>query len=157
MTCPGRSPSTTNQPTNQPPSTNLLHPVVGRFLRNLDVVHVALAGAGGRDANHLSLPLQFPDRRAAAVPHPGAEPAHELVDHGRDAALVCHAPFDPLGHELLGRAAALQIEFVLEVAIAAAAAHRADGAHASILLVAAALEEDQLAGTLVGAGKQIAD
>ena len=72
-------------------------------------------------------------------------------------SLVRDASFDALGHELVGGATALEIELVLEVPVAASAPHRANRAHPAIFLVAAALEQDQLAGALVGAGKQISD
>ena len=74
-----------------------------------------------------------------------------------DAAFVGDAPLDAFGHELVGAAGRLEIELVLEVAIAAAAAHRADRPHAAVFLEAAALIQDQLARALVGAGEQVAD
>src|SRR5207253_7750497 len=140
---------------HQPPTANyqLFHAVVRRFLRNLHVVHVALARAGRRDANQLRLPLQLANGRAAAVAHAGAETADELMNHRGDAPFVRDAPFDPLRHELVAGAPAFEIEFVLEIAVAAAAAHRANRPHAAVLLVAAPLEEDQLAGAFVRAGE----
>src|SRR5687767_6987522 len=135
----------------------LFHPIVRRFLRDGHVVHVALAGAGGCDANQLRAPLELGNGGTAAVAHAGAQTPDELVNHGRDAALVRDAAFDALGDELVGRAATFEIELVLKVPIAAAAAHGADRSHAAVLLVTPALEQDQLAGTLVGAGEEIPD
>src|SRR5262245_18911023 len=112
----------------------LFHPVVGRFLRNLDVVDVALASASGGDPNELGLSLQLRDRGAAAITHAGAKTAYQLVDHGGDAAFMGHAALDAFGNQLVGRAAAFEIELVLEVLIAAATAHRANRAHAAVLL-----------------------
>ena len=45
---------------------------------------------------------------------------------------------------------------VLEVAVGRAFAHRADRAHAAVLLVRAALEQDDVAGRLLGAGEHAA-
>ena len=67
------------------------------------------------------------------------------------------APLDAFRHQFLRPVARLQIEFVLEVAIAAAAAHRAERSHAAIFLEASALEQNDFAGTLVGAGKEAPD
>ena len=95
---------------------------------------------------------------AAAVAHAGAQAADQLMDHRGDAAFVGDAPFDAFRHQLLAAPrAAVEVELVLEVAVAAAAAHRADRAHAAVLLEAAALVEDHLARALVGAGEQVAD
>ncbi len=78
-------------------------------------------------ADQLRVALQRRDVAAAAVAHAGAQAADQLVDHGGDAALVRDAAFDALGHELLARfGAGVEVELVLEVAVAAAAAHRAD-------------------------------
>src|SRR6185436_1152472 len=140
----------------------LFYAVVRGFLRNRDVVHVALAEAGVGDADDLRVALQIGNRRRAAVAHAGAQAAHQLVHDHRHAALVLHASFDALGHELFhvrlagGTGAAFELEVVLEVAIAAAAAHRANRAHAAIFLEGAALIEDQLARALIGTGKQVA-
>src|SRR4029453_7438879 len=130
-------------------------------LRDRDVVHVALAEAGVGDADDLRIALQVGNRRRAAVAHAGAQAAHQLVHDHRHAALVLDASLDALGHEffharLAGRArAAFELEVVLEVTIAAAAAHRADRPHAAVFLEGAALIQDQLAGAFIGPGKQI--
>src|SRR4029079_5373414 len=129
----------------------LLHPVVGRFLGDRHIVHVALTHARGCNADQLRFALQVQDRSAAAVAHARTQTAHQLVNHRLGAALMGNAALDAFRHELVGGAAALEIELVLEIAIAAAAAHRADRPHAAILLIAATLEEDQLARALIGA------
>src|SRR5262245_51124389 len=77
------------------------------------------------------------------------------MNHGLSAAFVRDTAFDTFWYQLVRCTAALEIELVLEVAIAAAASHRADRAHAAILLVAAALEQDQLTRAFVGAGEEI--
>src|SRR5690606_38900863 len=120
---------------------------------------LAFAHAGAGDAYELRLALELLDGRAPAVAHAGAQAAHQLVDHRRDRALVGDAALDALGHQLVGAFARrrIQLELVLEVPVAAAAAHRANRAHAAILLERPALVEDDLARALVGAGKEAAD
>src|SRR2546425_810111 len=86
----------------------LLGPVVRRFFRDGHVVHVALAEAGGRDANQLRFALELRDRAAAAVAHPRAQTADELMDHGSNAAFVGDAPLNPFRHELLARGDAVE-------------------------------------------------
>src|SRR5690349_2374061 len=109
---------------------------------------MALADAGWRDPNQPRLALQRLDVLRAAVTHAGAQAADQLMDHRRDAALVRDASFDPLRHQLVAAAGRLEIELVLEVAVAAAAAHRADRSHAAVLLEAASLVENHLARAL---------
>ena len=123
----------------------LLGAVIRRFLGDRDVVHVRFAEAGGRDANQLGLALQLGDRRAAAVAHAGAQAADQLVDHRGDAAFVRDASFRCLPARSFVARPAFEVELVLEVAVAAAAAHRADRAHAAVVLVAAPLVENDLA------------
>src|SRR5690606_40302497 len=124
------------RPTASSPITHPLSPhgVVRRLLRDRDVVGVALAEAGGGDADELRPLLERLDGLAAAVAHRGAEAADHLVDDLVEAALVGHAALDPLGHELpevvLG---------VLEVAVLRAGLHGAERAHPAVVLVAAAL------------------
>src|SRR3972149_6402304 len=74
----------------------LFHPVVGRFLHDLHVVHVRFAHAGGGDLHELRLAAQLLHRGAAGVTHAGAHAAGELLDHPHRAALVGHAPLDAL-------------------------------------------------------------
>src|SRR6185503_8748393 len=128
-----------------------------RLFGDGDVVDVALARAGGGDADQARLALQRRDVPGAAVAHPGAQPADQLVHHRGDAALVGDAPFDPFRHQLFAAARRFEVELVLEVAVAAAAAHRADRAHAAVLFEAPPLIQDDLARALVGAGKQVPD
>src|SRR5262249_44840411 len=137
----------------------LLTSVVRRFLGDDDVVHVALADAGRRDANELRFFGQLLDRPAATVAHAGAKAADQLVDHRSQAAFVRDTAFDAFGHELVAAVAGgggWNLEFVLEVAIAAAAPHGANRAHAAVLLERAALIQDDFTRALVGAGEQAA-
>src|SRR6188768_3757770 len=68
--------------------STLLRSVIRGFLRDGDVVDVALAEAGGGDANQLCLLLEPADAAAAAISHPGPQAADKLVHHGGDATLV---------------------------------------------------------------------
>src|SRR5438477_4914379 len=133
------------------PSAASLHPVVGRFLGDLHVVHVALADPGRGDLHELGLVVHLVDGGAAAIAHGRAQAAGHLEHDGNHRALVRHAPFDALGHELVGVGVGARV--VLEVAVGTALLHGADGAHAAVALVAAALEQHDLAGRLFGAGE----
>src|SRR5512133_1248560 len=126
------------------PPRRLVDPVVRRFLRDDHVVDVALAQAGGGDADELRLGAKLADVPAADVAHPAPEPAHELEEDHPDRSLVGHAPLDPLGDELVG-----VLDVGLEVAVLRPLLHRADGAHAPVGLVAAPLVEDHLARRLL--------
>src|SRR6266545_3776038 len=83
--------------------------VVRGFLGDDDVVHVALAQAGGADAHEAGARAQLVDVAAADVAHAGAQAADELVDRLRERAAVGHAALDALGHELVGRDVALEV------------------------------------------------
>src|SRR5215203_4502543 len=74
--------------------------VVRRLARDGDVVGMRLAEPAAGDAHEARVGAQLLDGAAAAVAHPGAEPAHELVDGVGDGTLVRHPPLDPLRHEL---------------------------------------------------------
>src|SRR5512142_1257214 len=82
------------------PDLRLLHPIVGRFARDGDVVHVALAQAGATNANESSLLLQFRYARAADVSHAALQTADELVDHHRDGAAIRHAALNSFRYKL---------------------------------------------------------
>src|SRR5512141_3136809 len=123
-------PASSGPPGSQPrlAGPELFHPVVRRFFRDLHVVDVALAHAGRGDANQLRLALQRGDVGRAAVAHARAQSADELMDHGANRPAMGDARLDTLGYELLGRVrpGGFEVELVLEVAVAAAAAHRAE-------------------------------
>src|SRR4051794_39920304 len=124
--------------------------IVRRFLRDRHVVRVRLAQPGAGDADELRV-LHLCGRGGAAVPHRLPEPADQLIDDRRERALVGDAALDPLGDELLD-----VLDVALEVAVLRErpGAHGAEGAHAAVLLEALALDEDDLAGRLVGAGEE---
>src|SRR5690606_30442245 len=131
-----------------PASTDL---VVRRLLGDGHVVHVALALAGAGDHHELRLAAHLLDGAAADVAHGGAQAAGELVDDAADRAAVRDAALDAFRHQLVG------VGGVLEVAVLGALLHRAQRAHAAVALVAAALEQLDLARGLLGAGEQAAD
>src|SRR5512141_3513143 len=128
--------------------TRSVRPVVRRFLLDDHVVDVALLEAGRRDPDEARLHAQLGDRLAAEVAHAAAEAADELQDRHLDGALVRHAPLDPLRHELVRVG-----DVRLEVAVLRPLLHGPERAHAAVLLVAAPLVEDDLAGRLLRAGE----
>ena len=65
-----------HHPTGKVPS---LHAIVRRFFRDDDVVDMALAQSCCCDANEAALLLQFPQRARTNIPHPAAQPSHELI------------------------------------------------------------------------------
>src|SRR5436305_1255202 len=134
---PPRSTTSTGRSASGKSSTISAATVIGRVLRDRDVVRVRLAQPRPGDAHEARL-LHRLDRRRAAVPHRLAQPTDHLVQHARERALVCHSALDPLGHELLD-----VLDVALEVAVLRVAArlHRADRAHAAVLLEALALRE----------------
>src|SRR5512135_2630377 len=75
--------------------------VIGRFLGDSHVVHVALAHAGAGDPHELRARAHLVDAGAAGITHGSAQAARQLVQDRDDAALVGDAAFDALGHELL--------------------------------------------------------
>ncbi len=110
---------------------------------------VAFADAGAGDAHELRVFVERRDIAAARVTHRRAQPAYDLVHDIRHRALIRHLPFDAFRHEL-----ERVFHFGLEIAIGRAARHRADGAHAAITFVAAALIEEHFAGAFLGAREQ---
>src|SRR5512143_1265982 len=65
--------------------------VIGRLLRDLHVVHVGLAHAGGRDLHELGPGAHLLDGPAPGVAHARTQPAHELQHDGGGGALVGNA------------------------------------------------------------------
>src|SRR5690606_35797792 len=108
------------------------NPVVRRLLDHLHVMHMALAHAGAGDAHELGARAHLLHIAGARVDHRRAQAAGELMEDRHEAALVEHAAFDALWHQLLELGAA-----ILEIAVGAAifGGHRAERAHAAILLV----------------------
>src|SRR6185436_6760670 len=102
----------------------LFDPIIGCFLRDLDVVRVALAQAGAGLADETRFDWKFGDRCRAEVSHSGAQAANELIKMSGDRAGVRHAAFDSFGNQLVGRRA------FLSVTGGAAVDHCAQRAHA---------------------------
>src|SRR5438093_4222165 len=142
--------------TAAPPSRALIETVVGRFLRDVDVVDVVLTEPRGGDADEGG-PPQVRQRAGAEVAHARTQPPDELLYDEGEGALVRHPPLDALGHEL--RTEVDERLLVLAVAVAAslALAHRLERSHAAIELVGPALVEDRLARALLGAREEPAD
>src|SRR4051794_12298733 len=118
--------------------------VIGGVLRDRDVVRVRLAQPRTGDADEARL-LHRLDRRRAAVAHRLAQAADNLMQHAGERPLVRDAALDPFGDELLDI-----LDVALEIAVLRVTArlHRADRAHAAVLLEALALGEDDVAGRL---------
>src|SRR6202140_4906431 len=130
------------------------HAVVGGFLGDADVVHVALADAGGGDGHEHRARGHMGDVAAAGIAHGPPQSARQLTQDGDHAPLVGNAPLHAFRHQLLelgGR--------VLEITIrrAVAFAHRAERAHAAIGLVGSSLVQLDVTGGFLGAGEQAAD
>src|SRR5579885_2484704 len=152
--CPPRSSTRTGRSSGSAPSVvTSAAAVIRGVLRDRDVVRVRLAQPGGGDPDEAGL-LQRLDRLGAAVPHRLAQPADELVDHAGDRALVRHATLDPLGDELLH---VLDVALAVAVLAEAAGLQRPERAHPAVLLHPFPLDDDHLAGRLVGAREQAAE
>jgi len=54
--------------------------VVWRFLRNGDVMWMALPNTGRRDLDEAGVAAEIFDRRRTAISHPGSQASHELID-----------------------------------------------------------------------------
>src|SRR4029079_10312731 len=88
------------------------------------------------------------DRRAAHVAHAAPQAPNHLKEDVAHRSLVRYAPLDPFRHELSwGELTAL------EIPVGAAVLHRRQTAHAAHHLEAAPLEEERLAGALLGSGE----
>src|SRR3954451_7200645 len=147
--CPPRSTTSTGRSSGLGSGRGRTSPsaaIVRRLLRDRHVMRMRLAQPGRGDADELRV-VQLLDRRGAAVAHRLPQSADELVEDRRERALVRDAPLDALGHELVD-----VLDVALEVAILRerARAHRAEGAHAAVLLEALALVEHHVSRRLVG-------
>src|SRR6476469_5363563 len=130
--------------------------IIGRFDGHLDVVRVGLPQTCGGDPNERAALLQFRDRRGSGVEHGLSQTTDQLVRHRCQGPAIGNMAFDALGdqHRVGG-------DIGLEVAIlgirrtaATTGGHCAERSHAAIGLELLAIDEDQLAGALVAAGKQ---
>src|SRR6188508_1172762 len=78
------------------PVARLLQPVIGRFLRDDHVVHVALLEPRAGDAHETAARVQLLDGGRPAIAHAGPDAAHELLDHRGEGSLVRDHPLDAL-------------------------------------------------------------
>src|SRR6476661_10502470 len=146
--CPPRSTTSTGRSSaGRSGSGKTLAAIVRCLLRDRHVVRMTLAQARGGDADELRA-LHLLDRRRAAIAHCLTQPADQLMQDRRDRPLVGNAPFDALRDELVD-----VLDVTLEVAVARRAprAHRAERAHAAVLLEPFALMQNDVARALVGA------
>src|SRR3990172_3714589 len=126
--------------------------VVGSFFGNIDIVWMAFAQPRVRHANKLRVLFQLNDCSAAAISHGGPQAADHLVNRLAEVSFVRGSPFDPLGDKLL------KIIFdVLKIAVLAPRAHRLQGPHAAIDLVAASFKENLLPPTLINSREESPD
>src|SRR5512143_2889796 len=111
-------------------------------------MHMGLAQAGARDLYELRFRPELLEVLAAAVPHARLDAAHELMHARGKRTLGRHTALNSLGNQLC-----LLLLMRLKVAVLAAPLHGADGTHAAVHLIGAALVKDGLARALVGAGE----
>src|SRR5690606_22920181 len=124
---------------------------VGRFLGDLNVVHVRFTHTGGSDFHELRLVAHVFNSGATAVTHGGADAAYQLVDDGQHTALVGYTAFDAFRHELVG-----VVGRVLEVAVGRAFRHGPQAAHTTVGLVRPTLVENHFTRRLFRTGKHAA-
>src|SRR5262249_48734247 len=87
-------------PVEQLALRGLLQAVIRGLVRDVDVVDVALAEAGGGDAHEDGALNQLREAAGAEVAHARAQAADELLHDERQRALVRHPALDAFGHEL---------------------------------------------------------
>src|ERR1043166_2693828 len=90
--------------------------IIRALARDRHVVDVALAQARAGDAHEARLVAELGEARGADVAHGGAQAAGELMQHGRDRALVGHLTLDALRHEL-----EVVLDVLLEITVGRAA------------------------------------
>src|SRR5262245_24873195 len=75
--------------------------VVWRFLRNGNVMRMALLHRRPAHLDKASARPQLLNVPSAAIAHARSQPAHELIDERPQRPLVRHAPFHAFRHELV--------------------------------------------------------
>src|SRR5690349_1118613 len=131
------------------PSSDSFHSIVGCFLHDLNIMNVRLPHAGRCDLYELRALLHLRDVGATDIPHGGAQSAHELLNDRDHRALVRHASFHALGHELV-----CGFLVILEITIARSLLHGPDRSHAAIRFVRPSLIKLDLAGRFLRAREQ---
>jgi len=76
----------------------VLGTIVGRFLRNSDVMRVALPHTGSGDLDESRIRAQLLDRSRSAIPHTRSQSAHKLIDERSQRSFERHPAFDSFGH-----------------------------------------------------------
>src|SRR5262249_6294661 len=111
--------------------------VVRGFLRDDDVVGMALLDRGGGDLDEAGPGPELFDGTGTTIAHAGPQAADELEDEVGQRPLVGNAPLDPLGDELLGRSGLVLLVLepgrgLLAITFVRALGHGPDRAHAAI-------------------------
>src|ERR1700743_567844 len=102
---------------------------------------MAFLHTGIGDLDELRLLLQGPDILCTTITHTCPETADILLNDFRQIALEGNPPFNAFRHQLL------DIVFhILEITVAAALCHGADGTHPAVLFELPAFIDDGLAG-----------
>src|ERR1044072_8734368 len=116
-------------PSLQPSAIELPNTIVRCFLGDRDVVDMAFANAGIRDANERWTRAQLFDRAAAGIAHRCAQSAGELQQDRDHRALVRDASLDAFRYQLLQfRSRILKIAIFRAVSLC----HCAKRTHAAI-------------------------
>src|SRR4051812_45334500 len=89
--------------------------VVGRFPRNVYVVHVAFPQSSGGYLHEFGPLMQVGNRVGPTVAHSGTNAAEQLVDRIRQSSAIGNTAFDALGNQFTRI-----IDIALEIAVAAA-------------------------------------
>src|SRR4029077_3594657 len=106
------------------------------------------------DAHETAASAKIVERGGAHVTHAAFKPTDELIGQRAQRTFIGDAAFDAFGHGF----AALAVGVVLHGGVTVGAGiHRSGGAHSTIRLKSAALEQNRFAGRFFGAGEQAAD
>src|ERR1044071_1887208 len=81
-------------------ASSLFRSIIRRLFGDENVVHVAFAESGHRDAHEARHGFHFADGAAAEITHAGAQAADQLMDVERERSLIRNAPLDAFGDEL---------------------------------------------------------
>src|SRR5262245_8699205 len=127
----------------------ILDRIIRRFLRDRDVVRMALGHARATHPAESCIAAKTLDVFRAAISHARTQAAHELIDEITQRPTIRHASFDAFGHHFARRR-----HIGLAVAVFRALDHRPHATHAAVGFVAPALMDDKLARRFIQAGKQ---
>src|SRR2546421_6055240 len=119
--------------------SGVFHAVIRRFLRNVNIVRMALGHARGRNSAEAGLASQCFNIRSAAIAHARAKAADHLIDKIAQRSAIRHAAFDAFGNQLLGFR-----HRALAVAVLGTMDHGPHATHSAIGFVSPSLIYDQL-------------